>query len=329
MANRDIYPCYVKIVDHLESDDVIELPTNESGFMDLSTLQAQYPNASGLRFKDGSAWKGITLEDGALHPPEDGWGEKEFFVTLSGKRKSASGISHGPDAKVIRKTMEESLLGDLIVLGLHYSATEDVMKSYFEQFGELEMHEVKSDENGKSKGFGFIRYKSAEVAKKVLDADHVVAGRRCEVRLPKGQGQTPQKLFVGRLKEGTTTDHLLNHFSKYGELKDVYIPKNFRGFGFVTMESVEAANQVMQETHLIEGSCVNVTYAEPRGDKDNQVNTQLRNNFNNQQPQRFNNNQQMGYNIKQTQRYGNQGYKTSGSSSAYNPKAISLQQVIY
>lgn len=36
------------------------------------------------------------------------------------------------------------LLSDLIVLGLTYSATEDELKEYFEQFGELALHEVRS-----------------------------------------------------------------------------------------------------------------------------------------------------------------------------------------
>ena len=61
----------------------------------------------------------------------------------------------------------------------------------------------------------------------------------------------PTKLFVGRLPNGTTTEELREHFQTYGPLKDVYIPKNFRGFGFVTFGSRASANQALTETHQL------------------------------------------------------------------------------
>ena len=39
---------------------------------------------------------------------------------------------------------------------------------------------------------------------------------------------------MGRLSESITTKDLQDYFSKFGQVIDVYIPKPFRAFGFVT-----------------------------------------------------------------------------------------------
>jgi len=271
MTNADVYPCYVKIVHDVESDDVLEIPTEENGTILLSTIQAQFPHATGLKYKsDDGEWNDLVISDDALNPPDAGWGEKEFFVTPSkpdtAKRKTEDEPEDEPAKK---KRIDDKYLSDLIVLGLPYAATEDDVKSYFEKFGELDMHEIKRHPGGKSKGFGFVRFKSKESAQKVLKLNHSIGGRRCDVRLPKKQEDTPTKLFIGKLKEGTTTDELREHFSAYGNITDVYIPTNFRGFGFVTFESQETARDVMGKTHMIKGSCVNVNFADPKGSKIN------------------------------------------------------------
>lgn len=265
------YPCYIKVGDE-DSCEFMELPTECDGTILLSTIQAQFPSAIGLRYKtESGGWRGMRLAENCLDPPLEGWGENEYFVTYNkqdsvNKRK----LEESPKKnKLVKTSAGADLLSDLIVLGLTYSATEDELKEYFEQFGELALHEIKRDpQTLKSKGFGFIRYKSTDAAQAVLKTEHNVAGRRCEVRLPKKRDEKPLKLFIGRLKPGTTTEDLREHFSKYGGLKDVYIPNDFRGFGFVTFESQEVAREVMNDVHIIQESCVNVTYAEPKGKND-------------------------------------------------------------
>lgn len=41
-------------------------------------------------------------------------------------------------------------------------------------------------------------------------------------------------MFVGRCTEDMTTDDLRQFFMQYGEVTDVFIPKPFRAFAFVT-----------------------------------------------------------------------------------------------
>lgn len=41
-------------------------------------------------------------------------------------------------------------------------------------------------------------------------------------------------MFVGRCTEDMTADELRQFFCQYGEVVDVFIPKPFRAFAFVT-----------------------------------------------------------------------------------------------
>lgn len=284
------YPCYIKVGDDEDSGDHMELPSEKDGSILLSTIQAQFPAAIGLKYKtETGGLRGIRLAENSLAPPPEGWGERVYSVTYNKQDSVKRKLDESPKKnKLVKTNTGTDLLSDLIVLGLTYSATEDELKEYFEQFGELALHEIKRDpQSMKSKGFGFIRYKTADAAQVVLKSEHHVAGRRCEVRLPKKRDEKPLKLFIGRLKQGTTTEHLRDHFSKFGSLKDVYIPNDFRGFGFVTFDSQEVALEVMNTVHIIQDSCVNVTYAEPKGKNDpsqENGNAQVQPGFNNLQP---------------------------------------------
>lgn len=270
MDDTETYPCYILVGDDEDSDVYMELPTEKDGSILLSTIQAQFPNAIGLKFKSSSGlWRGVRISDNILHPPFEGWDDNHYVITLPKqdpvKRKMDGLMNHGPEAKLIKTGKSGDYLSDLIVLGLPYKATEDDLKDYFSNNGELAMAEVKYDPvTKKSRGFGFIRFKDEETALKVVKSDHFIMGRRCEVRLPKKKDDTPMKLFVGRLPEGTQQEHLNKYFSDFGELQDVYVPVPFRGFGFVTFASSAVARHVINGTHTIQGGRINVAYAEPK-----------------------------------------------------------------
>jgi RNA-binding protein Musashi len=68
--------------------------------------------------------------------------------------------------------------------------------------------------------------------------------------------------------------HCFNrHFETFGEIIDLYMPKELgskdhRGIGFVTFRSAECVDNLMQETHEIDGSTVVVDRATPKQDED-------------------------------------------------------------
>lgn len=67
---------YLQVAEE-EGDEAIELPTEEDGTLLLTTLIGQFPQATGLKFRNPSSksLRGIRLVDGRLHAPEGGWGD--------------------------------------------------------------------------------------------------------------------------------------------------------------------------------------------------------------------------------------------------------------
>ncbi|XP_031330084.1 TAR DNA-binding protein 43-like isoform X2 [Photinus pyralis] len=257
-----------------EGEEPIELPTEDDGTLLLSTLSAQFPGSCGLKYRnpDSRAMRGVRLSDGRLHPPpEIGWGSQIFYCVFpkENKRKSDDALENST-AKT--KRIETKLrCTDLIVLGLPWKTTEQNLREYFESFGEVLMAQVKKDaKSGQSKGFGFIRFGSYESQMRVLAQRHMIDGRWCDVKVPNSKEgliqQVPCKVFIGRCTEDLTSDDLREYFGKFGEVTDVFIPKPFRAFSFVTFLDPEVAQSLCGEDHIIKGVSVHVSNAAPKSE---------------------------------------------------------------
>jgi len=61
-----------------------------------------------------------------------------------------------------------------------------------------------------------------------------------------------------------TTDDLRSFFSNYGEVLDVYIPRPFRSFAFVTFADHIVAQSLCGEDFLIKGQSVHCSSATPK-----------------------------------------------------------------
>uniref|UniRef100_A0A0A1WJD5 TAR DNA-binding protein 43 n=2 Tax=Zeugodacus cucurbitae TaxID=28588 RepID=A0A0A1WJD5_ZEUCU len=295
-----------------EGEEPIELPAEEDGTLLLSTLQAQFPGSCGLKYRneDTKAVRGVRSNEGRLYPPssEDGWGSSVFFCVFpkENKRKSDDNLENST-AKT--KRIETRLrCTDLIVLGLPWKTTEDSLREYFESYGEVLMAQVKKDmKSGQSKGFGFVRFGSYEAQMRVLSSRHLIDGRWCEVKVPNSKGmmhQVPCKVFVGRCTEDLTADDLRDYFSKFGEVTDVFIPKPFRAFSFVTFLDPEVAQSLCGEDHIIKGVSVHVSNAAPKSE-------QNRNSGHNQQNYSYNSQSSIGSGLHMLH---HQGLNASGNS---------------
>lgn len=251
---------YIKIAES-EDSEFMEFPKEDDGSMLLSTIQTQFPNAIGIKYKGSSgAWRAIKEVDNVLAAPKGGWGDQVYIVTLSDTKKRKFDRDEEDENMEYNKQPKTSvnpLLKDMAVIGLPFKLTSDEMKEYFESnYGELSYCEIKFDrQTGKSRGFGFIRFKDEETANEALKGDHYLMGRKVEVRMKK---EKPLKLFVGRLPNGTTQEELDKHFSQFGELKDTYIPTPFRNFAFITYASTEDGRACLRENHVLKGVRLNV-----------------------------------------------------------------------
>jgi len=255
-----------------ENEEPIEIPSETDGTLLLSSVEAQFPGATGLKYRHPASrgLRGVRLHEGSLHPPDEGW--KFVFVCSfpkENKRKSDDMLENSMSKT---QRMEKKLqCSDLVVLGLPWTTTEKELRAYFSTFGELLMAQVKKDpKTGKSKGFGFIKFADYETQLRVLGQRHMVDGRHCDVRIPNSHGdagarQYNGKVFIGRLTEDISHEDLRTYFGKYGEITDIYIPKPFRGFAFITFLSPEVAQSLCDEDHIVKGTSVHISNATPKG----------------------------------------------------------------
>ncbi|XP_045510605.1 TAR DNA-binding protein 43-like [Colias croceus] len=269
--NEDLFE-YIKVSEDEDDSNAVEIPCELNGTLLLSTLVAQFPGACGLKYRhhESKCIRGIRLSEGKLHPPsEAGWGKHLYICVFpkENKRKMEDVSPENSAAKT--KRLEKKLIcSDLICLGLPWKSTEESIKQYFEQFGEVVMVQLKKDKNGAFKGFGFIRFATYASQMRALAQRHNIDGRWVDVRIPNSkEGVVPQmpcKVFVGRCTEDMTADDLREYFSKFGEVTDVFVPRPFRAFGFVTFLDPEVAQSLCGEDHVIKGASVSVSSAAPK-----------------------------------------------------------------
>ncbi|XVE75700.1 hypothetical protein DITRI_Ditri12bG0113900 [Diplodiscus trichospermus] len=155
--------------------------------------------------------------------------------------------------------------------------------------GEIEEGAVIYDKaTGKSRGYGFITYKHMESAhsalrapSKLIDGRMAVCNLACEGL--SGASTTPdlaqRKLYIGGLSPDVTSEMLLNHFGRHGEIEEGSVAydkdtNESRGFGFVTYKTVEGAKKAIDDPQkLLGGRAVIVKLADTH--KGKPVQTQL------------------------------------------------------
>lgn len=260
------------------NSESIEIELEDDNSLLLTSLTSLFPDATGLKFRhpETNTLRGVKLVDGKFAEPLGGWSSVKNYICVfnrGAKRKNDDDDDGGKKAKTDSEKPVGDSGSDLVVLGLPWTTTEETMKSYFEQYGEVVMVQVKTDpKSGKSRGFGFVRFAKSSIQNKLLSMRHFIDGRWCDVRVPLSKAeaeaskaaQLSRKIFVGRLPDSITTDDLRNHFSEYGTLTDVFIPKPFRNFAFVTFGTSDMAQSIFKHKHVIKGTPIQISEAIPR-----------------------------------------------------------------
>uniref|UniRef100_A0A7N0TUF6 RRM domain-containing protein n=1 Tax=Kalanchoe fedtschenkoi TaxID=63787 RepID=A0A7N0TUF6_KALFE len=85
-----------------------------------------------------------------------------------------------------------------------------------------------------------------------------------------GDGASPGKIFIGGLAKDTTLATFVKYFEKYGEITDSVIMKDRqtgrpRGFGFITYADPSVVDNLIEDTHVINGKQVEIKRTIPKG----------------------------------------------------------------
>ncbi|GFP90799.1 polyadenylate-binding protein 7 [Phtheirospermum japonicum] len=169
----------------------------------------------------------------------------------------------------------EAKYTNLYVKNLDTGISEEVLKEKFSQYGRIVSLVISKDENGSSRGFGFVNFENPDDAKRAVEALHgsklgskvlYVAraqkkSERDEVLRRQFEEKKKERLmkyqasnvYVKNIDDDVTDDELKKYFSQCGTITSVKIMRDdkgvSKGFGFVCFSTPEEANKSVYTFH--------------------------------------------------------------------------------
>lgn len=192
---------------------------------------------------------------------------------------------------------------NIFVKNFSTEMTNDKLMEVFKPYGEISSAVVMIDEEGKSKGFGFVAYENHEDAEtacdamngKEIDGNKITccraqkkAERAMELknkfeaqkieRISKYQGVN---LYIKNLEDGIDDEKLRTEFSQFGTITSAKVMKddkgNSKGFGFVCFSSPDEATKAVTEMNgrIIVTKPLYVALAQRKEERRAQLSTQF------------------------------------------------------
>ncbi|KAG9234797.1 hypothetical protein BJ875DRAFT_460650 [Amylocarpus encephaloides] len=163
--------------------------------------------------------------------------------------------------------------GKMFIGGLNWETTDESLKEYFSQFGEvLECTVMRDGASGRSRGFGFLTFKDARTVNIVMVKEHYLDGKIIDPKraIPRDEQERTSKIFVGGVSQEATEQDFKEYFMQFGRVVDATLMMDKdtgrpRGFGFVTFDSEAAVEACLDSPLEILGKPIEVKKAQPRG----------------------------------------------------------------
>ncbi|KAL2481321.1 Polyadenylate-binding protein 7 [Abeliophyllum distichum] len=190
-------------------------------------------------------------------------GDKQIYV---GKfvKKSERAVTN-PEAKYT----------NLYVKNLDPDVTEELLMEKFSEYGKIISLAILKDENGASRGFGFVNFENPDNAKRALEAFHgtqlgskvlyvaraqkkaereeILRRQFEEKRREKILKYQASNVYVKNIDDDVTDDELRDHFSQCGTITSVKLMRDdkgmSKGFGFVCFSTPEEAIKAVNTFH--------------------------------------------------------------------------------
>lgn len=173
---------------------------------------------------------------------------------------------------------------------------DEKLKTYFEKFGTVISARVMVDDQGKSRGFGFVNFeKSIDAEKSVeeLNGKELVKGkpifvgraqkkaerqielkRRFEqIKLERLNRNRAVNLYVKNLDDSITDEKLREEFAPYGEITSAKVMTDAsgrsKGFGFVSFAQADEATKAVSDLNnrIVSGKPLYVAIAQRKEDR--------------------------------------------------------------
>ncbi|KAI5123325.1 hypothetical protein M0805_001750 [Coniferiporia weirii] len=161
----------------------------------------------------------------------------------------------------LRKTGQ----GNIFIKNLDEQIDHKALHDTFAAFGNVLSCKVATDEAGRSRGFGFVHYETAEAADTAIKAvngmllndkkvyvGHYISKKERQAHIDEQKAQYTN-LYVKNLDPEVTEEEFLELFSRYGKVTSAVVQMDVdgksKGFGFVNFESHEGAQAAVEALH--------------------------------------------------------------------------------
>ncbi|CAF1145289.1 unnamed protein product [Adineta steineri] len=156
--------------------------------------------------------------------------------------------------------LRKSGVGNVFIKNLDKNIDKESLYDVFSAFGNILSCKIITDENGESKGFGFVHFETQEAADNTINkvngmllADKKVdVGRfiSCDQHADSGGQRKFTNIFIKNFGDQFDEEKLRDLLSKYGKILDLKIESDengrSKGFGFCNFENPEEAEDAVQ-----------------------------------------------------------------------------------
>nr|ARW29621.1 hnRNP [Corythucha ciliata] len=163
----------------------------------------------------------------------------------------------------------------LFIGGLDYRTTDQSLKSFYEQWGEIvDVVVMKHPQTQKSRGFGFVTYASSTMVDEAMkNRPHNIDGRKVDSKraVPRdasgaSNNVNVMKMFVGGLKEQTDQE-IKDYFNQFGNIVGVNVVMDKttgkrKGYAFIEFDDYDPVDKaLLVKDHQVAGKSVTVKKA--------------------------------------------------------------------
>eukprot|EP01115_Flamella_aegyptia_P014168 TRINITY_DN7909_c0_g1_i2.p1 TRINITY_DN7909_c0_g1~~TRINITY_DN7909_c0_g1_i2.p1 ORF type:complete len:593 (-),score=280.43 TRINITY_DN7909_c0_g1_i2:87-1865(-) len=182
--------------------------------------------------------------------------------------------------------LRKSGVGNIFIKNLDKSIDNKILYDTFASFGNILSCKVEQDENGNSKGFGFVHYESDEAAQAAINSVNgkLLNGKKAFVglfvpRKDRLRNQEPKwtNIYVKNVPKSLNDDKFGELFKKYGSITSAVLSKDeqgqSKGFGFVNFENHEEAEAAVQEMNGkdVDGTQIYVGRAQKKSEREREL----------------------------------------------------------
>ncbi|KAL1507918.1 hypothetical protein AB1Y20_007523 [Prymnesium parvum] len=212
---------------------------------------------------------------------------KKVFVGYFVPRKDRSGTDGAAD----------NIFTNIFVKSLPVEVDDDGLKTMFEPYGPIKSAIVMKDNDGKSRGFGFVNFEEHDHASKAVeelngketngkvlyvgraqkkrDRERELRDKFEQLKMERANKFSGVNLYIKNLDDSINDEKLREAFEPFGNISSAKVmtddKQNSKGFGFVCFGSTEEATKAVSEMngHLLGNKPLYVALAQRKDDRKN------------------------------------------------------------